>query len=102
MAHVFFDRLEDRRSTQVLWGGYSAPGNYYSAYGLQTGTYQDYSPYTSAMKAYHAALGPYNPYYFPWYPPDYPSGHYPSYNQISILIGIIHSAHILNGISGAG
>lgn len=68
MAHIFFERLETRRSTQSLyggWGGYSAPNQYMQGYyGIST-YYPDYTtPYPSS-----------------YYPSYYPSGgYYPSYN----------------------
>lgn len=80
MAHVFFEKLENRKSTQVLWAGYSAPSNYYSAYyGNPTTINQDYYSYLSAINTYNAAPLLYYKDYFPWDMPNYASGYYHPY-----------------------
>ena len=82
MAHVFFEKLENRKSTQVLWAGYSAPSNYYSAYyGHPTIINQDYYPYLSAINAYNAAPVLNYRNYFPWNSPYYPSEYFHPYNS---------------------
>ena len=72
MSHIFFERLETRRSTQSLYGGwgYSAPNPYIQGYyGVGINPYEGYPP-----------IGGY-PNSISSYPPYYPSGgYYPSYN----------------------
>ena len=68
MAHIFFEKLENRRSTQSLYSGYTPPYNEITAYyGVAVALYgiSNPNPFPSTDYAPLWNLGGYYPYYNP-------------------------------------
>ena len=112
MPHIFFERLENRRSTQTLYGGYVAPYNSISAYyGVATTLYgisdPGTIPYTGYIPSWSTGYNPYtsfNPYmsYSPFSTWNTPFNQYSWTNPFSSFLGGIGSlfSPFLNSFRG--
>ena len=111
MAHIFFERLENRRSTQSLYGGYTTPYNEIATYyGVAVALYgiSNPNPYPSINYTPQWNLGGYYPYYNPttFYSPfsgwNMPFNQYSWTNPFSSLFGGISNifSPFLNNFRG--